>query len=159
MHITRGGGGFGNLQCVLGECLAVEALKPKEIKGLPPSKRCFSTEVFFNWLGGFCFCFIFCCLFVSWIWNILKCAETSAHYAGGKDGIQEFTGFVLPSSLDKFECKNGGNSVYHTLHDLLEHGEWVFSILTLSQESLLPYSLSARTSKMQPVIFNQYLYI
>lgn len=67
-------------------------------------------------------------------------------------------GFVLPSSLDMIEYKKGGNStcqVPHTLHDLLEYSKWVFSKLTLfSQETLLPFSLSARRSRRQPIILN-----
>lgn len=55
---------------------------------------------------------------------------------------EEFTGFVLPSSLDMLEYKNGEIQVSHTLHDVLEYGTWVFSKLTLlSQETLLPVLL------------------
>lgn len=60
----------------------------------------------------------------------------------GRDVIPEFTGFVLPSSLDILEYKKEENFVYqvpHTLHDLLEYGKWVFSKLTLlSQATFLP---------------------
>lgn len=53
-------GGFKNLQCALGECLAVEALKTKEIKGLSTSKYCYSTEVVRLFVVGFFF-FLFVC--------------------------------------------------------------------------------------------------
>lgn len=66
--------------------------------------------------------------------------------------VEEFTGFVLPSSLDMLEYIKGGNSTYqvsHTLHDLLEYGKWVFSKLTLlPQETSSLYSRSARISRM-----------
>lgn len=64
-----------------GECLAVEALKTKEIKGLSPCKYCFSTEV------GFFVCFPH--------FGVL-CAETSAPYGRRKDGILDFTGVCSP---------------------------------------------------------------
>lgn len=58
---------------------------------------------------------------------------------------EEFTRFVLSSSLDMFEYKNGEIQVSHILHDVLEYGKWVFSKLTLlSQETLLPVLLACK---------------